>query len=382
MIYELERRDFHKVQLLFQPLGEYLIFFAGVVEGGQPARVFVDDPQHPRTAFALPSGVWGYLVGEPNNGAFNRALNRAIFGREIIGENIPMMFLTCHPPDWHRQLAVICHPREPLETGRRHYVARDLKYEWRPNVPDGFEIHALDEALLERTSLIIPDDVKAFINISGDIEDALETGFGFVAVGKDASADERGLDIVVAYAAIDFIVGEMGNLRLFTSDAFRRLGLGTVTAAATIEYGLSQRLSTIALQCDSNDLAATRTADKLGFEYVRGFKSHFFIFDEAEHLTVMATRCLDSERCMDAVDLCERVLALRDDPPARVYHMAARAWAGAAEPKKAVAYLNSAADRGWSDLDRTTSCREFENLHDDPTWAAVLNRIRENQELL
>jgi hypothetical protein len=84
MVYELLPADYEKVRPLFQPQAEYLTFCAAVLEGIQPGRVFVDDLTHPGTALMITRDVWGYLAGDPHNDVFNRALNKALFTREIV----------------------------------------------------------------------------------------------------------------------------------------------------------------------------------------------------------------------------------------------------------------------------------------------------------
>ncbi len=75
MIHELNKAEYERVRPLFQPLTEYLLFCAGVLQGKYPGRVFVDDLAHPQTAFMITRDSWCFMAGDEDHAAFNRALN-------------------------------------------------------------------------------------------------------------------------------------------------------------------------------------------------------------------------------------------------------------------------------------------------------------------
>ena len=87
MIYELDTTDYAKVHPLFAALN-YQPFCTAALAGLFPGRVVVDDPDHPQAAFVSTEGVWCFLAGKPDDDGFNRALNRALFDREIINGDI------------------------------------------------------------------------------------------------------------------------------------------------------------------------------------------------------------------------------------------------------------------------------------------------------
>ena len=65
MFTELKPDDYHIVIPLFQAV-DYSLSLPATFAGNNPGRIFVDDPQNPKVAFALT--VEGYfLAGDPND---------------------------------------------------------------------------------------------------------------------------------------------------------------------------------------------------------------------------------------------------------------------------------------------------------------------------
>ncbi len=181
MIYELNNPDYEKVRPLFHPLAWHLTS-AAVLDGNNPGRVFVDDPANPQTAFMFsPEGC--YLAGNPDNEAFNHALNHAIYAGEVPGERVSALFFVYHPESWEVRLAALLDPRPPIRMLRRHYVCREVKYDWRANLPDGFAVHRINQALLNQAGLRIPAHMHNWMgNNWGSTAGFLERGFGFVTI--------------------------------------------------------------------------------------------------------------------------------------------------------------------------------------------------------
>jgi RimJ/RimL family protein N-acetyltransferase len=371
MIHALNKTDYEKARPLFQPLTEYLLFCTGVLEGKYPGRVFVDDPAHPRTAFMITRDMWCFLAGDPHNDAFNRALNAAILAREVVGEGVSVLLLHCHPEDWDGQLAAVFAPRPPIAYPRRRYIGRVLRYDWRADVPQGFTVQRADNSLLERAGLEIPEDVRDVLEMCGPGDDPAQKGFGFVAFHQGQ---------IVAHAVVDCIVGDAGDMGLFTHEDYRRRGLATLTAAAAVEYGLAHGLNMVNWDCGEDNVGSLRTAEKLGFERERDHTLYLWSFDETRHMLGLAQRSMDEGRYRDSLDVCEKMLAQQEHVPPYAYHMMACTWAKLGHPDKAFEHLHNAVDKGWTDVSYTQDREEFKPLHDQPQWAAVLERMRQNRE--
>ena len=225
MLYELDKTDYGKVKPLFLPL-EFQLAGLAVLDGMNPGKCFVDDLAAPRTAFMLsPEGC--YLAGDPHNPDFNHGLRQAISS----WKDVQAVDFALASPDWANTLADIFSPRIPIEIARRHYVCTDLAINWRDHVPKGFTVSRITRELLRRHGLKIPDHVYVWIqNNWGSKSWFLEHGFAFATLHGDK---------VVSWSVADCVSGSSCEIGIHTATKYRRRGLATVTAAATVDYALS-----------------------------------------------------------------------------------------------------------------------------------------------
>jgi RimJ/RimL family protein N-acetyltransferase len=246
---------------------------------------------------------------------------------------------------------------------RRHYVCRELAYDWRANLPDGFTLRRMDEGLLSQSGLKVPDDVKGTLEKWRSIDDPRLADFGFVAI--DDAENE-----VASWATVDGIVDGVGDAGLFTQEHYRRRGLAAVTTGAAVEHGLSSGLSVVSWTCAESNTGSIHTAERLGFERQRDYTMYYCCFDEVQHLGALAYHHLEGKRYQDAAGLMERVLAMEEEAPCWVYYDAARVWAALGNRDRAFECLRAAVAGGWTDASGAEHCPEFEELRGTPEWAA------------
>jgi GNAT superfamily N-acetyltransferase len=268
VIHELKRADYERVRPLFRPLA-YHLASAAVLDGTSSGRIFVDDPGQPRTAFMLsPEGC--YLAGDPEDHAFNVALNRAIIGERVLGDEVNVLCVVVHPEGWH--LETVLEPYPPVPMNRRHYVCRTLGYDWRDHVPPRYTVHRIDRSLLDRRELIVPDHVTGWMaNNWGSIDRFLRDGFGFAAVGRGE---------LVSWSLSDCVSDDRCEIGIRTALAHRRRGLATVTAAAAVEHALSEGFSSVGWHCPDDNLGSIGTAENVGFQLECHYTAYHAFLDQ------------------------------------------------------------------------------------------------------
>lgn len=371
MIYELERSQFDRVRGLFAPFIGWQPFCTAVVEGIHPGRVFVDQLENPQTAFLNHNDPWSYFAGDPNNQAFNRALNQAIWARTAFPENVPSLLGTCASDGWDAAFKTILAPREPITAQRRHYVcharAQNLAH---TRVPDGFSVQKMDPSLLDRPGFTMPDEVREFIVKCRDTDRPDFRDYGFVAIHGETNQ-------IVSWATVDAVSCGVGDVGLQTLPEYRRRGLTAITTAAALEYGLENGLSTIVWTCADDNIGSIRTAKRLGLQRQKDYALYYIVFDEMQHIGVQAYYELEAGRYEQAIALFERAFTLGGDRPSFLYHDAARAWAWAGDADRALGYLNQAVDKGWTDVSATEQCGEFSSLRETAGWRAALERMQQ-----
>jgi RimJ/RimL family protein N-acetyltransferase len=278
MITELAQTDYSKVRPLFRSLC-YHLSSAAVLDGNNPGRVFADDPAHARTAFmSSPEGL--YLVGNPQNQAFNQALHRAIFDRGILGTTVRVFWILCDSEVWHEELASILDPRPPIPERRRHYLCREVRIDWRATLPGGFAVQRITDALLTHQRLAIPWHVTDWIaNNWGSTAHFLQRGFGFAALDGDQ---------VVSWSLADCVSGDACEIGIHTAEPYRRRGLATATAAAATEHALSSGYRVVGWHTEEHNLGSIGTAERVGFELERKYTMFYALVDKERHRAEMA----------------------------------------------------------------------------------------------
>ncbi|WP_420644564.1 GNAT family N-acetyltransferase [Candidatus Leptofilum sp.] len=305
MIYSIKNKDSEKIRHLFRSLETFQPMCTAVLDGIWPGMIWVDNPDVARSALLITflsggGAAWCFLAGEPGNCEFNIALNKAIFEDKITGQEVETFLFTCHPEDWGGQLVVVGSPRQPAPMARRHYICRELTYDWRGNIPDGYAAYPLESSLLQQKGLQIPNQLKETLGKWESIQNEQLQDYGFIIIHDDQ---------VVSWATVDFISSGSGDLGFETDIEHRRCGLGTVVAAAALEYGLAHGLSTIHWTCAADNIGSLRTAEKLGLEHDSDYTIFLFALDEGNHLAQLAYSHLTRGEYQTAVDRYEELFA-------------------------------------------------------------------------
>lgn len=274
-----------KVRPLFQRLAQGQPMVAAVLEGVYPGEVYVDDLDRPRTALLTTfieseaHGVWCFLAGEPESEPFTRSLNAAITAREILADEVPVLFFTCDPDDWGGQMDAVLAPRPPIWIKRYHFVSREVRFDWRAALPPGFGVERMDADLHQLPGLDLPDDVTATLAKWQAIADPRFVDFGFVTLDRTGPQP-----VIASWATVDFIAAGAGDLGFYTRPEYRRRSLGTIAACAALEHAFASGLQQVNWTCDANNPGSTRTAEKLGLERIADYHQAVLIMDEKQHM--------------------------------------------------------------------------------------------------
>jgi len=76
---------------------------------------------------------------------------------------------------------------------------------------------------------------------------------------------------VVSWSLADCRSGDACEIGIHAVKEHRRRGLATITAAAAVEYALSNGYSMVGWQCSEDNLGSVGTAEKVGFERERDY---------------------------------------------------------------------------------------------------------------
>jgi len=258
---------------------------AAVLEGVYPGKVYVDDLAQPRTALLITfieseaHGIWCFLAGDPANDAFNRSLNAAIYSRQILADDVPILFFTCNPDDWGGQMDAVLAPRPPIWVPRYLFVGRQVYFDWRAALPPGFAVEPMDPTLRKLPGLSLPGDVAITLAKWEEMAGPRFGDFGVVIVDR-----AQAQPVVAGWATVDFVASGAGDLGFFTQPEYRRRSLGTIAASAALEQAFARGLQQITWTCDAANVGSARAANKLGLERIEDYHQAVLLMDEERHM--------------------------------------------------------------------------------------------------
>jgi RimJ/RimL family protein N-acetyltransferase len=370
MLQLLTPEQYHYIQPLFGEDTVPTLYCQGILAGKYPGKVIVDDLDQPQCALII-KDVWCHLIGNPSSNTFNEALKDELAEKKIIGEK-NVLFFVDPSPAWLGVLAGLVENRQPIEMPRRLYAALPDNDRLKYSLPDGFELHFIDESLVADIEGELPGDVQKVLDLRTGTDVPDEMAFGFVAVNGRT---------IAAWSVIDFIVGNVGEIRLVTEGNYRRRGLALATSAAAITYGLAHGLTQIDWDVAASNTGSIRTAEKLGLQLIHEPKEYIIIYPEVGYFINLAWSHLDAKR-FEQVHLVTEKMVTSDKEILIQYgqFLTGAAWAGLGDQAQAICHLNQAIEAGFNELGELEKCPPLKHLHKSPAWEQLVNRIQTQSE--
>lgn len=254
MIYEL--KDTSKAAALFAGIEDSMV--RTCLQGLMGGKVYVTDPEHPRSALAY-CACFSWYAGEPD--------------RELIAFK-PKGVVGMVPPDeaWAK-LIEECWPDADKVT--RYAIKKDTKFDREKlevivaALPEGYELHRIDEAIYD---LIAEDDLfEDCVCHFASKAQFFELGRGY-AVLKDGKP--------VSVASSYSVYREGIEIEIDTAPEERRKGLASVACAKLILSCLDDGLYP---SWDAANLNSVHLAEKLGYEFSHEYPCYWLdeIIDRA-----------------------------------------------------------------------------------------------------
>lgn len=267
MFHQMSLEQYERVRPIVSGLAAYNASIPALLDGINPGRVFVDDIEQPTAAY-LETVEGNHLAGDAGNTAFVEALN-GYFRTYYFSHENAYIFICMDSEAWDK--AAVFAPRTPATASRRHYVCEELVYQdWWENLPDGFSIRRIDDALLDDQTLDIPGHIRGWINNNwGSGEHYTRYGFGFCTLHGTT---------VTSWSLADCATrGELKRceIGIQTREEYRRRGLAAIAAAAAVEHALFNGFAQVGWHCDAENTGSWKTAEKVGFHKERDYRQYF-----------------------------------------------------------------------------------------------------------
>lgn len=376
MFQELDPGQFEDVRSLFQGF-DYSLSIQAAIKGNNPGRIFVNDVQDPRTALALT--VEGYLLaGESEDPEILSGLQdlfkEKIFTGDVYVNGDWSMSLAIHPQSWEARLPALIPTHEIEKSERYHYLCRELKYDWRENLPAGYSVRRVDKDFVNDSQIQFSGPLVDWM----DFEEIWWTKENFISKGISFAVLHE--NEVAAWCTPDCVAGDRIDIGIMTHPAHRLQGLAVAAVAATVEESLKQGYSAVGWHCNADNIGSRKTAEKVGFELNRKYLYYYYVYDPLDHLAELGWFYYRRGEYDKTVKYYEQVFSQRDENPDYYHHLVASAWALLENQEKALKYLEDAVRAGWSNVEWTKAQEEFEILHNTPAWRAVLAQMELQSE--
>lgn len=370
MIHKLDSCAYPKTKKLFAYLAEQKLPVNGVLDGHHVGTIYVDDADHPASAFM----VWddlGILVGDPSNDDFNRALGRLVAEQALVEGNLPGLGIMVDPLTWKDQFQLIFGPRPLSEETRGRYVFEQRQFDWQERVPDGFSVHQMDNAFLSWTDLEGLDQLRELTQSTfvGAVDQ-------FVDGGTGACASHNGQ--IVSWCFTRNLLGDACELTLETVRPYWGQGLATLVTAAAVEFCLDNGLTTIHEDIADWNLPSLRVAEKCGLVRERDYPFYAFFYDDATHYCIVGEVHLKFGRFQQALDGYAKSIAAENTPLVTFFNAAVAA-ARLGDSALAFDYLHTTLDQGADQIPPgfIQNHEAFQGLHESPNWPALLARLED-----
>jgi len=379
MFCELTNNEFHHAAHLYEGRFPYSCSIRSLLKGNSSGRIFVD--QFPNPNWALAFSVEGVLLtGDPQNkhvlASLKQFFAEEIFSGKLFGDEDELITICVDPPIWGEKLRQVIPAREPVPIPRQHYVCRELKYQWREHLPEGYTVHVGPASQFTAGHFSISPDVFDWIDVQE------EWGLEITRADHDLQAAAIVKDNeIVCWSGTDCTHGDWLDCGIYTAPEHRKKGLAAAAVSALLEWAFAQGYRRIGWHCDDINDGSIKTAQKVGFQLNKEYIYYSYQVNKTDHLAELGWFHYQRGNHEKTRECYEEVFAQREENPHYYYHLAAVCWGEISERQKALTYLQKAAEYGWTAVDFTASRPEFAFLSDDPDFQRILDTMREHAAL-
>ncbi|MFA5804320.1 MAG: GNAT family N-acetyltransferase [Melioribacteraceae bacterium] len=260
----LEKEDYTK---LTEPLKKVTInnlFARSVIEHKVTGKVFVDNPDNPKTYYVVHPYGMTLLFGECNNEAFNSSFRDYSLNINHVRDTHEWM--QAFPDNWHNVLNELF--KDCLIKSAENKTKKEteiIELNTRVNFKFNHDKYLnFRKANLASEIKIVRTDKQIFRDMKGSVvpfyfwdseDDFLKNGVGFSLFYKDKLAS-------TAYSS--YIHDDKFELDIETVEEFRGKGFAEYTCSALIDYCIENNYEPI-WACRLENIGSYKLAQKIGF---------------------------------------------------------------------------------------------------------------------
>jgi len=260
----LEKEDYN---ILTEPLKKVTInnlFARSVIEHKVTGKIFVDNPDNPKTFYVIHPYGMTLLFGESNNEVFNKGLRDYALNINHVRDKHEWM--QAFPDIWDNVLNelfkdCLIKPAENLTKKETGIIELNTRVNFKFNQDKYLNFRKIN---LDPDIKIVRTDRQIFTDMKGSVVpfyfwdnegDFLKNGVGFSLFYKDKLAS-------TAYSS--YIHDDKFELGIETIAEFRGKGFAELTCSALIDYCIENNYEPI-WSCRLENIGSYKLAQKIGF---------------------------------------------------------------------------------------------------------------------
>lgn len=366
MLYKLHSGEFPSVRALLAPL-DYNLSILSLLGGKTKGQIYVDHPTHPATAL-VKIGHHLFLAGQPASDEFIQGA-RHLLELVIIPQDKAAghdLFMVHSESDaWQAAAQAILEGRYPLVWNRQYFECRALLQDWRPLLPPGFELTAVNSGLLARTQLKHLDYLKdELCSERASIEDFLENSFGF-AILHDSD--------LASWCLSEYNQDGRCEVGVATVDEYQRRGLATIASLALVEHAFKNGYQRIGWHCWSWNTASSALARRSGFDLIRDYPVYFCQFDLAVQFSLYGYNLRRTGDNLGALAWYQKANMAGSAPAWADFELAC-CLAHQGQLEQALAALHQALTKGFDNLEAVKNEPDLDALKKLPDWDTIIEK--------
>ena len=276
MIQALSKDEYWRVLPLLggsQP-NYFDIIARAVVAGNSPGSIWVDDASKPKSSLIRDKHYCFYLVGDPDNEAFNAALRNLVteqIAPEALATGQGIFKLFYSTLGWESKVESIFNQATLTIRGRTLFTLdHPTLPDWRAKLPAAAVIRPIDRELLTSTNLQgLQSIVSEMLSTWASLDDFLALGFGYCLV-----YGER----IACWCTAEYVDGKAIGVGIETVEQHWGKGFATLTAAAFVEHCTAHGIAAYWDAWTSN-VASRVVAEKVGFKKMQEYSIYFGTFE-------------------------------------------------------------------------------------------------------
>jgi hypothetical protein len=243
---------------LFAGMAHHLAVDA-VLVGDEPGEVYANGGARPTAAVLFGSNDHRvYLAGAARDPDLDAEVAGLLLERRH--GRAPFTFVVYHDGGrWSREVAAALPGAEVTSAQRRFLRLRPAGGARRWPTPDGLAVRRIDAALLAEGLRHTDELVEEICSESPSTADFLARKLGYCVLDRDA---------IVGFCCSEYDHAGQCELGVTTLAPYRRRGVATVAAAATIAAAFQGGARAIGWHCWADNTASVALAARLGFESV------------------------------------------------------------------------------------------------------------------